>query len=203
MKFIELHGIDPYLHTNSRFDSRRLTVLESDQLNSHPLHVIQYIFGELFQQQFCIRLHQTVRTVLPCFSFCTQISVIQIIIAIIYQISFKRSSHHRFCVFGHISQKYIQSISSTHLRLTLNDRHLRFYRFNWFFRFRSRRTGFTPHIIVICFNHDTLAYRHWNIKPIRIFYQHKILSLESSYDSTAYLTKKAYFISYFHYCISN
>ena len=58
-------------------------------------------------------------------------------------------------------------------------------------------------IIVICFNHDTLAYRHWNIKPICIFYQHKILSLESSYDSTAYLTKEAYFISYFHCCIFN
>ena len=203
MKFIELHGIDPYLHTNSRFDSRRLTVLEGDQLNSHPLHIIQYIFGELFQQQFCIRLHQTMRTVFPCFSFCTQISVIQIIIAIIYQISLERSSHHSLCIFRHISQKYIQRISPLHFRLALNDGHLRFYRFSRSLLFRSRRSRFTLQIIVICFNHDTLAYRHWNIKPICIFYQHKIFSLESSYDSTAYLTKKAYFISYFHYCISN
>ena len=203
MKFIELHGINPYFHTDSRFDSRRLTILESNQLNGHPLHIIQYIFCELLQQQFRIRFHQPVRTVLPGFSFCTQISVIRIIIAIIYQISFERSSHHSLCIFRHISQKYIQRISSLHFRLALNDGHLRFYRFSRFLLFRSRRSRFTLQIIVIRFNHYTLTYRHRNIKSIRIFHQHKILSLESSDDSTAYLTKKAYFISYFHCCISN
>ena len=140
-------------------------------------------------------------TVFPSFSFRTQIGIIQIIITIIYQISFERGSHHSLCIFRHVSKKYVQRISPTHFRLTLNNRHFRFWRFHRFFRFRSRRFRFMLYIVVICFNHHTLTYRHRNVEAVRIFHQNKILSLESSYDSTAYLTEEAYFISYFHCCI--
>ena len=142
------------------------------------------------------------RAIVPGLSLRTQICVVQIIVAVIHQIGFKRSSHHRLGIFGHISQKHIQRISATHLRLALYNRHFRFYRFHRFLLLRSCRTGFTLYIIIIRFNHDTFTYRHRNVKTIRIFYQYKIFSFESCYDSTAYLTEEAYFISYFHYCIS-
>ena len=203
MKFIELHRINTYFYTNGRFDSSRFTILESYQLHSYPFHIIQYIFCKLLQQQFCIRFHQSVRTSFPCLSFCAQVSIIQIIIAIIHQISLERSSHHCFRIFGHISQKNIQCISTTYFRLTLNDRHFWFYGFDRSFRFRSRWTRFSFHVIVIRFYHYALTYRHRNVKAVRIFYQNKIFSLESGYDSATYFTKEAYFISYFHCCIFN
>ena len=49
MQFIEFHRIYPQLHTNGRFDGSRLSVFESDQLDSYPFHLIQHIFGKLFQ----------------------------------------------------------------------------------------------------------------------------------------------------------
>ena len=214
MQFIELHRINTEFHAYCRLHSKRTPFLKSNKLHSYVFTIIQFCFFKFFQQEFCIRLYYSIGTDFPCFSFGTEIGIIQIIVTVIHQISFKRSRADCFDIFRNESQKNIQHIPTTHFRLT-KSRNLRLRQMSHFFFFmyrmgnrRSHRLLFyflrssfrhrSRHIIIIRINHHTLTYGHRDIKSIGIFYQHNILSPKSRHNTAPDLIQEAYFITYFH-----
>ena len=181
--------------------------------------VIQFHLLKFLQQQLRIRLHYSIGTDIPCFSFCAEVGIIQIVITIIHQIRFERSSANSLNIFRYKSQKDIQNISTTHFWLTVN-RYLRFgqvLHFTIFLnRIRNRRTYLLllrflrsclrhrpGHIIIIRINYYALTHGHRNIKAIGIFHQYNIFPPESFHDSSADFIEETYFITNFHHIIYN
>ena len=161
------------------------------------------------------------RTGSPRLALRTRIGIIHAVIAIIHQISLKRSSAYRLDIFRNKGKIHIQHISAFHFRLTIN-RYLRFSRTlylpsgvqNGRYRLRGYRShtrsrlllrlllgcfgSRSRNIVIIRFNHHTFTHRHRNVKPVGIFHQHYIFSPESRYNTATYFTEEAHFISYFH-----
>ena len=221
MQFIELHRINTNLHIDSRLHGKSTIILESDQLHSHVLPVIQFRLLEFLQQELRIRFQQSMRTSSPRFTLSTQIRIIHIIIAIVHQISLERGSAHRFDIFRNKCKIYIQHIAAFHFRLPING-HLRLHRMLCFppgtksgrgcFRccgIRTRRRlilqsflgspgSRSGNIIVVRFNHHTLTHRHRDVKAVGIFHQYNVFSLKSRHNTAAYFAEEAHFISDFH-----
>ena len=83
MQLVELHRVNTQFYADSGFQLEGTAVLEGYQLYGYTFQIVERSFFELFEQQFCVGLYQTVRTYRPCLAFGAEVGVVEVIVAVV------------------------------------------------------------------------------------------------------------------------
>ena len=209
MQLIELHHIDAQFHAASRFQRKGLAILESHQLYTDTLQVVQTRLIKFLDEELSIWLQHTMRAGTPRAILTSQVGIIEKVVAVVHQIGLKSGGTHCLHIHRNKSQIYIQHIptldflwlgkslySSTHWILlggscsSIRRSWLRLLSLELLFPFCLSALFLcsTGNVILIRLNGHDITQLHRNGKAIGIFHQSNVLPLKTHNDATTDLT---------------
>ena len=228
MKLVEFHWVQTELHVSSRLQEERFLLLVGNHLDGDVLHFVQSLATEFLNEEFGIRFDFTFCLQGPGIALCHEISIMQIIVAVVHHIGLETGIGHVLDVDRHEGEISTELVAARTLLNVLDESDFPVSRIiiflldvsimlienrldasavlmqfgvGMFFRLLlgiHLCRNHLTHGVVVLLYHHHLVDRHRDFKSILILYQHNIFSLEAGNLTAAHFTEESYFISFFH-----
>ena len=230
MKLVELHWVQTELYVGSRLQEERFLLLVGNHLDGDMLHFVQCLTAELLDEELGIRFDFTLSLQGPGIALCYEISIVQIIVAVVHHIGLETGIGNLLDIDRHEGEIGAQLVAARTLLDVLDEGYfpvsriilfllnvgimlvedsldasavLMQFRVGMFFRLLlgiHLSRNHLTHGIVVLLYYHYLVDRHRDFKSILVLYQDDILTLEAGNLTATHFTQESYFISFFHIC---
>ena len=112
MKLIELHRIHAHISIDRRFQQEVLVALVGYELDAAMLKLIEILSPELLDKLFGVGFYLTFCTNLPGCALSSKISIAEILIGVVDQISLKTCLHQLLYIHRHEGQEGTQLVAT-------------------------------------------------------------------------------------------